>query len=383
MNAAERQVLGLARAAPGGDVRARHQGRPAGTTPHRLQVGQGLSRSAVLGSAGFELAGYADVFAPGGGVGADVIRRGSPDPNLSRVVVGTTQLRSAPASSGSRRPRTRRARRIRRSRWACFRRRYGVGREPRPARAAGEADEARVEPPLARRGRRRRREPCSARAARRHRRGRALAVVVARDARRPGRALHGLHEGARGGLRVRRAPAARLRRLRGRLRRGRPDLRGPAARGLLAPPSGRRQLRVELAGLVSRADADARDAVARADHGPGAAAQRRVLPSGSLDEASFFELLTLGLGLGALPAGRLLDVPLVADRRAPGGVRHLAAVRAWPGRARHGGARGRPRPARPLAGTLRAAHRDGRVLRRSGRSSRGRSSGRETRSSTS
>src|SRR6185437_14277171 len=60
--------------------------------PHRLQVGQGLSRFAVLGSAGFELAGYADVFAPGGAWVSNAIRRGSPDPNLSRVVVGTTQL---------------------------------------------------------------------------------------------------------------------------------------------------------------------------------------------------------------------------------------------------------------------------------------------------
>ena len=41
-------------------------------------------------------------------------------------------------------------------------------------------------------------------------------------------------------------PAARLRRLRGRLRRGRPALGRAAARGLLDPPPGRGELRVEL-----------------------------------------------------------------------------------------------------------------------------------------
>ncbi len=90
VNAAERQVLGLARAA-----QAMFEAGPKADlldAPHRLQVGQGLSRFAVLGSAGFELAGYADVFAPGGAWAPNAIRRGTPDPNMSRVVVGTTQL---------------------------------------------------------------------------------------------------------------------------------------------------------------------------------------------------------------------------------------------------------------------------------------------------
>jgi hypothetical protein len=90
VNAVEREVLGLARAA-----RSMFEAGPKADlidAPHRLQVGQGLSRFAVLGSAGFELAGYADVFAPGGAWVPNAIRRGTPDPNLSHVVVGTTQL---------------------------------------------------------------------------------------------------------------------------------------------------------------------------------------------------------------------------------------------------------------------------------------------------
>lgn len=86
-NAAERQVLGLARAA-----QAMFEGGPKIDAPPGLQVGTGLGKFAVLGSAGFELPGYADVFAPGGAWVTNAIRRGTPDPNLSRVVVGTTQL---------------------------------------------------------------------------------------------------------------------------------------------------------------------------------------------------------------------------------------------------------------------------------------------------
>jgi hypothetical protein len=90
INPTERRVLGLARAA-----QAMFEAGPKADlldAPHALQVGQGLSRFAILGSAGFELAGYADVFAPGGAWVPNAIRRGTPDPNLSRVVVGTTQL---------------------------------------------------------------------------------------------------------------------------------------------------------------------------------------------------------------------------------------------------------------------------------------------------
>ena len=83
----ERRVLALAQAA-----KAMFEGGLKVDTPPSLRVGQGLGRFAVLGSAGFELPGYADVFAPGGAWVADVVRRGTPDPNFSHVVVPTTQF---------------------------------------------------------------------------------------------------------------------------------------------------------------------------------------------------------------------------------------------------------------------------------------------------
>ena len=52
----------------------------------------GPSRYAVLGAAGFEIPGYTDLFSEGGPWRADALRRGTPDPNLSKVVVPTTQL---------------------------------------------------------------------------------------------------------------------------------------------------------------------------------------------------------------------------------------------------------------------------------------------------
>jgi hypothetical protein len=87
VNPTERRVLGLARSA-----QRMFEAEPRVDVTPALQVGQRLSKFAVLGSAGFELAGYADVFAPGGAWVTDAIRRGTPDPNMSRVVVGTTQL---------------------------------------------------------------------------------------------------------------------------------------------------------------------------------------------------------------------------------------------------------------------------------------------------
>jgi hypothetical protein len=90
-NAPEQWVLELARAA-----RDAFEGGPKADGPHRLLVGpgagRGISQYAILGSAGFELPAYAEVLQPGGTWVADAIRRGSPDPNLSKVVVGTTQF---------------------------------------------------------------------------------------------------------------------------------------------------------------------------------------------------------------------------------------------------------------------------------------------------
>lgn len=87
VNAPERRVLALAKAA-----RTMFEGGPKVEQANSLQVGRGIGRLALAGGAGFELPGYADVFAPGGAWVAEALRRGTPDPNLSHVVVGTTQL---------------------------------------------------------------------------------------------------------------------------------------------------------------------------------------------------------------------------------------------------------------------------------------------------
>jgi hypothetical protein len=87
VNAPERRVLALASAA-----KSMFEAEPRVTAPRSLQIGQGLSQFAVAGSAGFELPGYADVFAPGGTWVADAVRSGTPDRNFSTVVVGTTQF---------------------------------------------------------------------------------------------------------------------------------------------------------------------------------------------------------------------------------------------------------------------------------------------------
>lgn len=87
VNAPERRVLALAR-----EAKSMFEAEPRVTSPRGLQIGQGLSQLAVAGSAGFELPGYADVFAPGGAWVADALRSGTPDRNFSTVVVGTTQF---------------------------------------------------------------------------------------------------------------------------------------------------------------------------------------------------------------------------------------------------------------------------------------------------
>jgi hypothetical protein len=90
-NDPERWVSSLATAA----VTA-FEGGPSADGPKSLPVGPGVRNGigtfAILGSAAFELPAYADLLAPGGTWVADALRRGSPDPNLSHVVVGTTQL---------------------------------------------------------------------------------------------------------------------------------------------------------------------------------------------------------------------------------------------------------------------------------------------------
>ena len=231
VNAVERQVLGLARAAQG----LFEAGPKADLldAPHGLQVGQGLSRFAVLGSAGFELRGLRRRLRAGRRVAAerDPARHTRPEPEPRR-------RRHDPARGPRRRARARGDLGRRRARpdpgvldGPALERRLRGRREPRPARAAGEADEARVEPPLARRGRRGRREPCSARAARRHRR--APGAGSRGGPQRsdvPDALFTGFAKALEETYGSRRAPAARLRRLRGRLRRGRPDLRDPAAR---------------------------------------------------------------------------------------------------------------------------------------------------------
>jgi hypothetical protein len=90
-NDPERWVFGLALAA----LEA-FEGGPKAEGPKSLpvgpNVGYGIGTFVILGSAAFELPAYADLLAPGGTWIADALRRGSPDPNLSHVVVGSTQL---------------------------------------------------------------------------------------------------------------------------------------------------------------------------------------------------------------------------------------------------------------------------------------------------
>jgi hypothetical protein len=83
----ERRVLAMVRAAGKALGGADQVDLPAS---HPLAPGP--SRFAVLGSAGFEIPAYTDMFSAAGSWRADVLRRGNPDPSISNVVVGTTQL---------------------------------------------------------------------------------------------------------------------------------------------------------------------------------------------------------------------------------------------------------------------------------------------------
>lgn len=89
-SATERRVLGLVRAA---------EEMLGGRDPVPLAPGHplapGPSRYAVLGSGGFELPMYGDLFSAGGPWRSDVLRRGTRDPDRSRVSVPTTAFANA------------------------------------------------------------------------------------------------------------------------------------------------------------------------------------------------------------------------------------------------------------------------------------------------
>lgn len=87
VNDADRRVLALAKAA-----KAMFEAGPSVDGADALQVGKGYGRFAVAGSAAFELPAYATLFARNGDWVTQSIRRGTPDENFSKVVVGTTQL---------------------------------------------------------------------------------------------------------------------------------------------------------------------------------------------------------------------------------------------------------------------------------------------------
>ena len=82
IGATERRVLGLARAA----IEMISGPEPA-TVPVASSLYPGPSKFAVLGSAGFEIPAYADMFAEAPGWRAAMLRRGTPDPQLSLVEV--------------------------------------------------------------------------------------------------------------------------------------------------------------------------------------------------------------------------------------------------------------------------------------------------------
>jgi hypothetical protein len=86
----ERRVLGLVDAAS--DMIG---GADQASVPITSPLFPGPSRFAVLGSAGFELPSYADFFSEGGDWRATLLRRGTPDPQRSLVVVPTTTFANA------------------------------------------------------------------------------------------------------------------------------------------------------------------------------------------------------------------------------------------------------------------------------------------------
>jgi hypothetical protein len=87
VNDAERRVLALAKAA-----KAMFEAGPAVDGVDALPVGKGYGRFAVAGASAFELPAYGTLFERNGDWLTQTIRRGTPDENLSKVVVGSTQL---------------------------------------------------------------------------------------------------------------------------------------------------------------------------------------------------------------------------------------------------------------------------------------------------
>lgn len=95
----ERRVLGLLRAAS--DILG---GRDPIPLPVDHPLAPGPSRYAVLGSVGFELPTYVDLFSTGGAWRSEVLRRGTRDPDRSRVAVPTTAFANAFGASVRARP---------------------------------------------------------------------------------------------------------------------------------------------------------------------------------------------------------------------------------------------------------------------------------------
>jgi len=90
----ERRVLAMAQAAQ--DALA---GGPKAGVPRNLP-GFGIGQYALLGALGFELPGFVSVLAPGGGWVSDLMRRGTPDPDRSRVAVPASEFPLALAKAG-------------------------------------------------------------------------------------------------------------------------------------------------------------------------------------------------------------------------------------------------------------------------------------------
>jgi len=82
----ERRVLAMARAGLAGLEAGPKPRVPAGT------AGEKIGSYAMLGALGFELPGYTEAFLPGGGWVAEHLRRGTGDPQLSKVAVPSTEL---------------------------------------------------------------------------------------------------------------------------------------------------------------------------------------------------------------------------------------------------------------------------------------------------
>ncbi len=82
----ERRVLAMARAGLAGLEAGPKPRVPAGT------AGEKVGSYALLGALGFELPGYTEAFLPGGGWVAEHLRRGTGDPQLSKVAVPSTEL---------------------------------------------------------------------------------------------------------------------------------------------------------------------------------------------------------------------------------------------------------------------------------------------------